>query len=180
MINIRQALSMITGSTLLYGASLAQAGLSTGTITFSPVAAAVATPVPMLGSTLLILLSLLLVFIAFVVSRRRQNGVASVIVGALSLAALASAGGGVSVFHSAYAVGTYRLTDSAGETAEISANDLNYFVNESGVPLVPESPVFTANDCNSNWAQLPNACVVGSALADDAQCEIDCTVVFVE
>jgi len=174
MINIRQAMAMITGSALWYGASAAQAGASTGTITFSPVAAAVATPVPMLGSTLLILLSLLLVFIAFVVFRRRQNGVASVIVGALALAALASAGGGVSVFHSAYAQATIDLTNAAGETRLINSNTLNYYVNGSGVPLVPESPVFTANDCNNNWAELNNACVVGSALADGAQCEIDC------
>ena len=174
MINIRQAMAMITGSALLYGASAAQAGGATGTITFSPVAAAVATPVPMLGSTLLILFSLLLVFIAFVVFRRRQNGVASVIVGALALAALASAGGGVSVFHKAYAQGTFRLTDSAGQTAEIGGDVLNYFVNGSGVPLIPESPVFTRNDCKNNWAELNNACVVGSALADGAQCEIDC------
>ena len=174
MINIRQAMAMITGSALWYGASAAQAGASIGTITFSPVAAAVATPVPMLGSTLLILLSLLLVFIAFVVFRRRQNGVASVIVGALALAALASAGGGVSVFHKAYAEVTFPLTDSAGQTRIIGGDAQNVYVNSSGVPLVPESPVFTANDCNNNWAQLNNACVVGSALADGAQCEIDC------
>ena len=178
MINIRQAMAMITGSALLYGASAAQAGGSTGTITFSPVAAAVATPVPILGSTLLVLLSLLLVFIAFVVFRRRQNGVASVIVGALALAALASAGGGVSVFHSAYAQQTRTLTNSAGETIDIYPAILNYYVNGSGVPLVPESPVFNfADDCENNWAQLPNACVVGSALADGAQCEIDCRAV---
>ena len=176
MINIRQAMAMITGSALLYGASAAQAGGSTGTITFSPVAAAVATPVPILGSTLLMLLSLLLVFIAFVVFRRRQNGVASVIVGALGLAALASAGGGVSVFHKAYAA-TYDITDSAGQEMSIMAADLNIYTNDSGVPLIPESPVFTANDCNSNWAELNNACVVGSALADGAQCEIDCRAV---
>ena len=175
MINIRQAMAMITGSALLYGASAAQAGGSTGTITFSPVAAAVATPVPILGSTLLVLLSLLLVFIAFVVFRRRQNGVASVIVGALALAALASAGGGVSVFHSAYAqTGTTTLTNSAGQTKSIDSNVLNIYVNGSGVPLVPESPVFTGNDCKNNWAELNNACVVGSALADGAQCEINC------
>ena len=40
MINIRQAMAMITGSALLYGASAAQAGGATGTITFSPVVAA--------------------------------------------------------------------------------------------------------------------------------------------
>ena len=172
MINIRQAMAMITGSALLYGASAAQAGGATGTITFSPVAA---TPVPILGSTLLVLLSLLLVFIAFVVFRRRQNGVASVIVGALALAALASAGGGVSVFHSAYAqTGTATLTNSAGQTIPIGSNVLNIYVNGSGVPLVPESPVFFRNDCKNNWAELNNACVVGSALADGAQCEINC------
>ena len=93
MKNIRQQLSILTGSTLLFGASTASAGGGTGTITFSP-AAVSATAVPMLGSTLLILLSLLLVFIAFVAFRKRQNGTASVIAGALVLAALASAGGG--------------------------------------------------------------------------------------
>ena len=105
MKNIRQPLSILTGSALLFGASTVSAGGSAGSITFSP-AAVSATAVPMLGSTLLILLSLLLVFIAFVAFRKRQNGTASVIAGALVLAALASAGGGASLFHKAYAQGS--------------------------------------------------------------------------
>jgi len=121
MKNIRQPLSILTGSALLFGASTVSAGGSAGSITFSP-AAVSATAVPMLGSTLLILLSLLLVFIAFVAFRKRQNGTASVIAGALVLAALASAGGGASLFHKAYAQGRKTISDPTGEREIISGD----------------------------------------------------------
>ena len=176
MKNIRQQLSILTGSTLLFGASTASAGAGTGTITFSP-AAVSATAVPMLGSTLLILLSLLLVFIAFVAFRKRQNGTASVIAGALVLAALASAGGGASLFHKAYAQDRLTISDPTGEEKRISGDTQNIYTNASGVPMTIGSPVFTGAACNSVWFNLPDACDVGAELADTDHCEIDCRVV---
>ena len=176
MKNIRQQLSILTGSTLLFGASTASAGAGTGTITFSP-AAVSATAVPMLGSTLLILLSLLLVFIAFVAFRKRQNGTASVIAGALVLAALASAGGGASLFHKAYAQDRLTISDPTGEEKRISGDTQNIYTNASGVPMTIGSPVFAGAACNSVWFNLPDACDVGAELADTDHCEIDCRVV---
>ena len=176
MKNIRQQLSILTGSTLLFGASTASAGGGTGTITFSP-AAVSATAVPMLGSTLLLLLSLLLVFIAFVAFRKRQNGTASVIAGALVLAALASAGGGASLFHKAYAQDRLTISDPTGEEKRISGDTQNIYTNASGVPMTIGSPVFTGAACNSVWFNLPDACDVGAELADTDHCEIDCRVV---
>ena len=176
MKNIRQPLSILTGSALLFGASTASAGGSAGSITFSP-AAVSATAVPMLGSTLLILLSLLLVFIAFVAFRKRQNGTASVIAGALVLAALASAGGGASLSHKAYAQGRSTISDPTGEEKNISGVTLNIYTNASGVPMTIGSPVFTGAACNSVWFNLPDACDVGAELADTDHCEIDCRVV---
>ena len=174
MKNIRQPLSILTGSALLFGASTASAGGSAGSITFSP-AAVSATAVPMLGSTLLILLSLLLVFIAFVAFRKRQNGTASVIAGALVLAALASAGGGASLFHKAYAQGRSTISDPTGEEKRIAGDTQNIYTNASGVPMTIGSPVFTREqDCNSVWFNLPDACDVGAELADTDHCEIDC------
>lgn len=173
MRNIRQQLCILTGSVLLFGTSIAQAGQSIGTITFSP-AAVSATAVPMLGSTLLILLSLLLVFIAFVAFRKRQNGVASVIAGALVLAAVASAGGGATLFHKAYAASADRITDPAGEELQVAKEQLNIYTNESGVPMTIGAPFFTSTGCNTGWDELDGACVVGSALADGAHCQIDC------
>ena len=99
----------------------------------------------MLGSTLLILLSLLLVFIAFVAFRKRQNGTASVIAGALVLAALASAGGGASLFHKAYAQDRLTISDPTGEEKRISGDTQNIYTNASGVPMTIGSPVFTAS-----------------------------------
>ena len=131
----------------------------------------------MLGSTLLILLSLLLVFIAFVAFRKRQNGTASVIAGALVLAALASAGGGASLFHKAYAQDRLTISDPTGEEKRISGDTQNIYTNASGVPMTIGSPVFTGAACNSVWFNLPDACDVGAELADTDHCEIDCRVV---
>ncbi|MFT6289279.1 MAG: hypothetical protein ACJA09_004047, partial [Alcanivorax sp.] len=74
--------SILTGSVLLLGAAIAQAGVpGSGSITFGPLPTA-AVAVPILGSTMLILLALLLAFTAFISFRKRQNGVIPVIAGA--------------------------------------------------------------------------------------------------
>ena len=168
MKNIRQQLSILTASALSFGASIAQAGGSNGSITFSPSAVS-ATAVPMLGGTLLILLSLLLVFIAFVAVRKRQNGVASVIAGALALASLASAGGGASLFHKAYAgIPGGVITDGAGDTFLIDWTTDNTYQNASGVPMTV-GPV-ELNSCNA----VLNSCDDGAELADGTSCQINC------
>jgi len=173
---MRQQLPILTCSALLFGASTAQAGNSnTGIMTFSPSAVS-ATAVPMLGSTLLILLSLLLVFIAFVAFRKRQNGAASVIAGALVLAALATAGGGATLFHKAYAQAQANLfiSNPAGQELNIKPSVLNIYTNASGVPMTIEAPFFTSTECKTTWAEESGACVVGAELADGAECQIDC------
>ncbi|MFT6289255.1 MAG: hypothetical protein ACJA09_004023, partial [Alcanivorax sp.] len=74
--------SILAGSGLLLGAAIAQAGVAdSGSITFGPLSTA-AVAVPILGSTMLILLALLLAFTAFISFRKRQNGVIPVIAGA--------------------------------------------------------------------------------------------------
>ncbi|MDZ7783841.1 MAG: midcut-by-XrtH protein [Halioglobus sp.] len=50
----------------------AQAGIPSGSITFTPAAGATATPVPTLGGVMLLLLALLLAFVAFTHLRRQR------------------------------------------------------------------------------------------------------------
>jgi hypothetical protein len=169
--------SILTGSVLLLGAAIAQAGVpGSGSITFGPLPTA-AVAVPILGSTMLILLALLLAFTAFISFRKRQNGVIPVIAGALALASLASAGGGVSLMHNAYAgafVGI-EISDPAGETQVINGNDLNIYMNESGVGLsIGPVTLPPLGSCPPNALELLDACVDGSQLADGAECNVDC------
>jgi hypothetical protein len=167
--------SILTGSVLLLGAAIAQAGPpGSGSITFGPLSAA-AVAVPILGSTMLILLALLLAFTAFISFRKRQNGVIPVIAGALALASLASAGGGVSLMHNAHAGGFVGISDAAGETQVINGNALNIYLNESGVPLsIGPVTLPPLGSCPPNALELLDACVDGSQLADGARCDVDC------
>ncbi len=166
--------SIVSGSALLLGAGVAQAGPG-GSITFSPLSAEA---VPVLGSSMLLLLALLLAFIAFVSFRKRQNGVVPVIAGALALASLASAGGGVNLLHKAYAgnVGGMVISSPAGETKVINGGTFNSYFNDSGVPLKIGPVTLPPGDCPSEALGFSGACVDGSNLADGEQCEVDCRV----
>lgn len=166
--------SIISGSALLLGAATAQAGPG-GSVTFSPLSAE---SIPVLGSTMLLLLALLLAFIAFVSFRKRENGVVPVITGALALASLVSAGGGVNLLHKAYAGDVMGLVISspAGETKVINGGAYNSYFNDSGVALKIGPVILPPGDCPSGALGLMGACVDGSNLADGDQCEIDCRI----
>lgn len=166
-----RALAILAGSTLMLGAAAVQA--QSGTITFAPFSAA---KVPLLGSTMLILLAMLLAFIALVSLRKQQKGIAPVIAGALVLASLASAGGGVSLLHKAHAgtIGTV-IVNPAGETFTLVDNGYNSYTNNSGVSLkVGPVTLPPPGDCPTDALDAPGACAIGMELVDGAQCEVDC------
>jgi hypothetical protein len=166
--------SLVAGSTLALFAVGAQAGTpANGSITFSPLAAE---SIPALGSTMLVMLSMLLAFIAFVSFRRRQNGTLPLLAGALALASLVSAGGGVSLLQKAYAAGmSVIIVNPAGETKAIVSGINNTYLNNSGTPL-RVGPVSLPSGCPSEVLGAPGACGVGSVLAVDDQCGINCAI----
>lgn len=166
--------SLVAGSALAFGSVGSQAGTTTvGSITFSPLAAE---SIPALGSTMLVMLSLLLAFIAFVSFRRRQNGTLPLLAGALALASLVSANGGVSLLQKAYAAGmSVIIVNPAGETKTIAGGIPNFYLNNSGTPL-RVGPVTLPSGCPSEALEQPDACSVGSVLAVDDQCGINCTL----
>ncbi len=179
MKNIRQQLSRLSQSplsacSLVFGCTMAHAQPGTGSITFSPLSAQ---SVPTLGSAMLILLSLLLAFIAFVALRNHRNGtIAPVVAGALVLAAVASGGGGISLLHEAYAGGTgVVISNPAGETRTIFGGQYNSYFNDSGTTLRIGPVSLPEGDCPTDALEGPGACGLGAELADQESCAVDCS-----
>lgn len=166
--------SIFTGGVFLLGAAAAQAGPGTGSITFSPAAATAAESIPVLGSTMLILLAVLLAFIAFISLRKQKGGIAPVVAGALVLASLASAGGGVRLLNSAHAGAGTVITNPEGQTLPIFGASFNSYYNDSGVDLRVGPLSLPEGGCPLDVLELPGACNIGDVLGDGASCSIDC------
>ncbi len=177
MKNTRQQITRLVQSplsacSLMLGSALAQAQPGTGSITFSPLSAQ---SVPTLGSAMLIMLSLLLAFIAFVALRKHRNGtIAPVVAGALVLAAVASGGSGITLLHKAHAGMGVVISNPAGETRTIFGGQYNSYYNDSGTTLRIGPVSLPEGDCPSYALEGPGACALGGELADQETCSVDC------
>ena len=165
-----------TGFALLAMLPLAaQAGLTSGSITFTPAAGAAATPVPTLGGVMLLLLALLLAFVAFT-HLRRQRAKAMLVL-CLAGGSLLSAAGGVTLIERASAGGDgiFFISNSQGETLPIFPNTFNEYTNDTSVPMGVQSVELPSSNCLNS--PVPQACTGGLELAPGEECQIDCITI---
>jgi len=143
-----------------------------GSITFSPTSAAA---IPTLGSALLVLLAGLLALIALK-SYRHTRGMTPTIAGMLTIAALASTGGGINLLREVQAgIPATPVTESGGQTLTLDAAP-NIFRNDAGTTL-GVSNIEILGECSvaSNEFAEPD-CTEGLVLEDGDLCAItvDC------
>lgn len=169
--------AVMAGAVILLLPSLAWAGAAPpGSITFSPDAESI----PALGGTMLVLLSLLLAFIAFLSLRRKRagGGTASLLVVALVAGSLVSAVGGITLVRESHAdIPATPIVDPNGETLPIQPDTSNPFVNNSGVPMNVTRISLPSSGCPAETATgFPGACALGATLAPGETCEVDCAL----
>lgn len=146
----------------------AQAGSSSGSITFSPADVAA---VPALGGTLLVLLAALLALIAVKAYRRTHGGIAPVVAGALALGGLASAGGGFELIRQASANGDVPITNAGGQTIPLGTGN-TVLVNSAGVLMTVTELSTDVCEVQPGAADVPD-CAVGTTVEDGERCQVN-------
>ncbi len=152
-------------------------------ITFGPVSPSA---IPTLSTTMLIVLSVLLMVVAFRVAKNRESGSSKFMVAFIGSAILMTSGGVKLVSDLNANVTTARVTSSAGQTLGISAGAYNQYENITTVPMEVLS-ISTPANCaafNAGIRDTDQLCRVGLVLvasdgtSDNAvalgSCEIDC------
>lgn len=154
---------------LLVSAAPVIAGAPTsGSITFSPVGAAIS--VPALGTAVLILLAILLAFIAVLTLKKNGSGTLPSVALLLALGSLASAGGIQWMERASAAGGAFSIVNQGGQTFSVSSG-FTSFANNAGVPM-RATALMLPNSCPSpTGAPL---CTVGLQLQQGESCEIQC------
>lgn len=154
---------------------------SNGQIIFAPVDPSA---IPTLSSTMLIVLSLLLVAVAFRVSKNKESNSSKFLVAIIGAAALFT-GGGVKLVSDLKAnVTTAYLMSDTGGNQTIQNAEYNQYQNDSNVSLRVES-ISLPTSCETynagqNSSDNYPLCRVGTILSGENsfsgedQCEIDC------
>lgn len=167
-------LSCISVFSLLSLTAMAGSSGSNGTVTFAPVDP---TAVPTLSSSMLILLSVLLMIVAFRVSK--QKGAGKFFVVLLGASVLMASTGGIKLVSDLQASGEISITMPAGDSVDLFPGNFHQIRNQSGV-LQRITGIVEPSTCDN----FPNGlniggpeCSVGMTLESDvnsAFCIIDC------
>ncbi|TCJ88997.1 midcut-by-XrtH protein [Cocleimonas flava] len=165
---------------MVFSSSAAFAGIAVpgGTVTLSPTAT---TAVPTLSGTMLILLSLLLMVVAFRVSKNSKNGAGKFFIALIGASVLMAAGGFKTVSDLQAAVGTTKTMDNpAGGDVIFNEGAFTIIKNGSGVTQQVKDIIlnFEGNSCGN----FPGAgmiegipeCAINLPLSDDMSCHVDC------
>ncbi len=174
----------ITVLGLIYSASsLAGGG---GTLVYAPVLnPASSNPIPTLSGTMLIVLSLLLVAIAFRISQKNQsNTFMTMLIGVLGTSAILSASGGIKIISDVYAdSGTgneflIALSSSTGGQVSIPASSISIYENTSGVNQRITQINLTNNCPNTDVGLIEGVsrCSVGAIVPTSMEglCYVNC------
>lgn len=157
-------------------AALAGEVVGVGSITFSPASVAA---VPTLGNVFLVLLAGLLGLIALK-SYHRTRGVTPLIAGMLTVAALATAGGGFNLLRQAQAgVDTKQITQSNGQSFTLLEGP-NRFLNNAGTALSP-TEIEVVESCTIVTDEGPEPdCEIGQVLENGSNCQLRVTCELIE
>ena len=151
-----------------------------GTITFGMESGGGAQSIPTLGTTMAILLAMMVALAALVTLKRRAGTLSAV--GALLAAGALLGTLGMPLVDRAVGAGmTYLITQSGGQTLPILQNDISIYENTSGVPVTVLSvnlPALPACGPASVAINDPFECGVGNTIADGDTCQVDCTVLL--
>ncbi len=158
---------------------------TSGVLVYAPVAS----NIPTLSGTMLIILSLLLVAVSFRIAKQKDSGAKHFVITILGVGALISASGSVKLFSDAYAAMSYEMK-AAGGQLPVAPLDLNIYNNNSNVAqkiskiTLPTDTSSTASAvvivtpslCPDNPPQAPAIrCKEGMTVQHGENCVIDCT-----
>ncbi|GAA0408295.1 hypothetical protein GCM10009133_16090 [Cocleimonas flava] len=147
---------------------------TTGTVSYAPFAAA---NIPTLSGMMLIILSLLLMLVAFRSAKNKNSGVNKLFISLLGVSILALGSGSVQLANTLVAAPAPELSNPNGGDADIFENRLNTYVNTSGLTQQITGVDVSGIQCDNYVGDGSNSgeCATGLVVNSGVSCTVDCT-----